>query len=57
LTLATSSASAWPGSATFTFAVRAPGNRASTSGTPAASTAGTVALIGMRVRRGFGGSV
>ena len=48
LTRATSSASVCPGSATLTLAVRAPGNRASTSGTCAAGTAGTVALIGMR---------
>ena len=56
LTLATSSASVWPGSATLTLAVRAPGNRASTSGTRAAPTAGTVALIGIRSRSGDGGS-
>ena len=46
-----------PGSATFTLAVRAPGKRASTSGTCAAATAGTVALIGMRSRSGDGGSL
>ena len=57
LTRATSSASVWPGSATFTLAVRAPGKRASTSGTSAAATAGTVALIGMRSRCVAGGGV
>src|SRR6202158_600075 len=57
LTRATSSASDCPGSATFTFAVRAPGKRASTSGTWSTVTAGTVALIGMRSRRVDGGGV
>ncbi|CAG6930818.1 hypothetical protein PICSAR107_04145 [Mycobacterium avium subsp. paratuberculosis] len=50
-TRATSSARVWPGSATLTLAVRAPGKRASTSGTAAGGTAGTVALIGIRSRR------
>ena len=53
-TRATSSARDWPGSATFTLAVPAPGNRASTSGTCAAATAGTVALIGIHSRSGDG---
>ncbi|SHW72214.1 Uncharacterised protein [Mycobacteroides abscessus subsp. abscessus] len=53
-TRATSSSSVCPGSATLTFAVWAPGNRDSTSGTSAAVTAGTVALTGMRSRRGVG---
>ena len=53
-TRATSSASVCPGSATFTLAVAAPGNRASTSSTCPAGTAGTVALTGMRVRSAGG---
>ena len=49
-TRATSCSSVCPGSATLTFAVVQPGKRASTSGTTAASTAGTVALTGIRER-------
>ena len=45
LTRATSSARVWPGSATFTLAVVAPGNLANTSATRPAGTAGTVALM------------
>ncbi|COW62080.1 Uncharacterised protein [Mycobacterium tuberculosis] len=56
LTRSMSSAKLCPGSATFTLAVRAPGNRASTSPTWAAATAGTVALIGTRSRRTGGGA-
>ena len=56
LTRSTSSASVCPGSATLTLAVRTPGKRASTSGTCAALTAGTVALIGIRSRRTAGGA-
>lgn len=56
LTRSTSSASVCPGSATFTLAVRAPGNRAKISGTRAAGVAGTVALIGTRSRSVGGGS-
>ena len=57
LTRATSSASDWPGSATFTLAVRAPGKAGQHLGHLAAATAGTVALIGMRSRRVGGGGV
>ena len=56
LTRAMSSDSVWPASATLTFAVPAPGKRASTSATSAADTAGTVALIGIRSRRAGGRS-
>ncbi|VXB28001.1 exported hypothetical protein [Microbacterium sp. 8M] len=53
-TRATSSARAWPASATLTFAVRHPSKRASTDGTCSAGTAGTVALTGMRSRSAAG---
>ena len=50
-TRATSSARVCPRSATLTFTVRQPGKRASTVGTPAASTAGSVAFTGIAARR------
>ena len=49
-----SSARRCPGSATLTFAVRQPSKRASTWGTDAAATAGTVALTGISLRSGAG---
>ena len=53
-TRATSSARVCPRSATLTFAVRQPSNRASTADTSAAVTAGTVAFTGTRSRRAAG---
>jgi hypothetical protein len=55
-TLATSSESGQSPPATFTLAVRQPGNRASTARTLSASTLGTVAFTGMRSRTTGGGT-
>ena len=55
-TRATSAARVSSPLATFTFAVRHPGNRASTARTLSGSTAGTVALTGIRSRSAGGGA-
>ena len=53
-TRSTSALSGWPGSATFTLAVRHPADAATTAAARSGDTAGTVTLTGTRSRTGAG---